>query len=194
MFEVQSPTAVNAVFFFLYFFFLICLKCIIPTSEIQIIKSIYHGSMDEAPATPSAALFMHTLCTYSVTTHAKGHSIHPRPLLLLANKRWKLLCHMRAALSEIYGLPRYRRVRVDYWRSCSRLLQRWVMSLAAIVAFGNLSTPNNYVYIYDGGPGFNGSIRSHSNSHSAHGFPVIFMRDSASEEASLLLSATPPDD
>lgn len=53
------------------------------------------------------------------------------------------------------------------------------MSLAAVVAFRNLSTANNYVYIYDKGPGFNGSVRSHSNSPSARGFPVVFMKDFA---------------
>lgn len=66
------------------------------------------------------------------------------------------------------------------------------MSPAAVVAFRNLSTANNYVYIHDKGPGFNGSVRSHSNSHSAHGFPVIFMTDFTSEELSLLRSLSLP--
>lgn len=41
------------------------------------------------------------------------------------------------------------------------------MSHAALVAFRHLTMANNYVYIYDKGPGFNGWIHSHSNGAAA---------------------------
>lgn len=41
------------------------------------------------------------------------------------------------------------------------------------------------------GPGFNGSIRAHSISHWAHGFPVIVMKTFASAEVPLSWTSLP---